>query len=93
MLRLGRGIRIQYEKKARAHVLLFPEGVVDLNDSAHSILSKLPVSRGDLYRRLCTEFQVPDTSQLQGIDTFLEEAIRNRWVDETSNASVVEQHS
>ena len=88
MLRLGRGIRIQYEKKARSHVLLFPEGVVDLNESAHSLLSKLPASRDDLYWGLCTEFQVSDRSQLEGIDAFLDEAIHNRWVDETLNTGV-----
>ena len=83
MLRLGRGVRLQYETVTRGHVLLFPEGIVDLNASAHAILSKLPSTRTDLERRLCSEFS---SSLLDGLDEFLETAKIQKWVvnDKTS---------
>ena len=37
--RLTRGVRLQTDSKTGNRVLLFPEGVVELNETAHEILN------------------------------------------------------
>jgi pyrroloquinoline quinone biosynthesis protein D len=37
---VGRGFRLQWEPAQEAHVLLYPEGMVKLNDSAAAIMSR-----------------------------------------------------
>ena len=37
---VGRGFRMQWEPAQEAHVLLYPEGMVKLNNSAAAILSR-----------------------------------------------------
>ena len=37
---IGRGMRLQWEPAQQAHVLLYPEGMVQLNGSAGAILSR-----------------------------------------------------
>lgn len=81
MLRLGRGIRIQYEKVSSSFVLLFPEGIVDLNDTAYRILSKIekaPKTQSDLQTQLQNEFQI---NRLDGFDEFIDQAVRARWIE------------
>lgn len=77
MLRLGRGIRVQFEKKGQHGVLLFPEGIVTLNDSAFSVLSKFPIKRCDLKKEISKEYN--DTN-VEGFDDFLKECIRSKWI-------------
>ena len=80
MLRLGRGIRIQYERASASHVLLFPEGLVDLNASAHRVLSRVqasPSTREALRADLAREFK---GDALEGLDSFLDDAIAARWI-------------
>lgn len=81
MLRLGRGVRVQYETVARSHILLFPEGPVDLNETAHAVLSRLPARRDGLHRALCDAFGAPHP--LEGFDAFVDEAVRARWIERT----------
>ena len=38
--RVGHGFRLQWEEAQRAHVLLYPEGMVKLNGSAGEILTR-----------------------------------------------------
>lgn len=38
--RLAKGFRMQWEAAQDCHVLLYPEGMVKLNPSAHEILSR-----------------------------------------------------
>ncbi|TAL96462.1 MAG: pyrroloquinoline quinone biosynthesis peptide chaperone PqqD [Rhodanobacter sp.] len=38
--RIGRGFRLQWEPVQKAHVLLYPEGMVKLNRTASEILSR-----------------------------------------------------
>jgi pyrroloquinoline quinone biosynthesis protein D len=41
----GRGFRMQWEPAQEAHVLLYPEGMVKLNNSAAAILSRCDGTR------------------------------------------------
>ena len=38
--RLGKGVRLQSDPTTGKSVLLFPEGVVELNETAHEILTR-----------------------------------------------------
>jgi pyrroloquinoline quinone biosynthesis protein D len=38
--RLGKGIRLQTDSTTGKSVLLFPEGIIELNETAHEILSR-----------------------------------------------------
>ena len=38
--RLAKGVRLQSDPATRKTVLLFPEGVVELNETAHEILTR-----------------------------------------------------
>jgi len=74
-LRLGKGVRLQYEAVTRNHVLLFPEGCVDLNDSATAILSKLPKPLPELRSEILREY-----GTVEGVDDFVDHAIGRRWI-------------
>ena len=37
---LARGVRLQIDSASGKNVLLYPEGIVELNDTAHEILSR-----------------------------------------------------
>ena len=76
MLRWGRGVRMQFERSSNCHVLLYPEGCVDLNETAREILSHLPVDREALRRRLAQKY----ATQPHGMDEFLDEALRMKWL-------------
>lgn len=78
MLRLARGVRLHREKSQP--MLLFPEGIVDLNASAHMILSRLPEHRQVLHDALCRELSHP---HLEGFDDFVEHALRQKWIKES----------
>ena len=39
-IRIAPGFRLQWEEAQNAHVLLYPEGLVRLSESAHQILSR-----------------------------------------------------
>lgn len=75
MLRLARGVRLQLERTG--HVLLFPEGVVDLNHSAHAILAQLPADRETLRLKLSAQH----SGTLTGVDDFIDAAIRSKWIE------------
>lgn len=77
LLRLGRGVRLQFETSTRSHVLLFPEGCVDLNESAASLLSLLPSTRSGLKRTL-RERHGPRGEE--GVDDFLDQALSSKWI-------------
>ena len=78
MLRLKRGVRIQFERMSNVNVLLFPEGVVELNDSAHAILSRLPRRVPDLKQELRSHY---NANELHGIDEFIHHAISSSWIE------------
>ncbi|WP_404365110.1 pyrroloquinoline quinone biosynthesis peptide chaperone PqqD [Marinobacter sp.] len=79
--RLRPGFRFQWEPAQDAHVLLYPEGMVKLNDSAAAILSEIDgKSRvAEIVSRL--EQRFPDAGALDGdITEFLEEARQKDWI-------------
>ncbi len=53
--RLARGVRLQTDSKTDKSVLLFPEGVLELNETAQEILT-VQETLADLQRRKLIQF-------------------------------------
>ncbi|PAU66160.1 pyrroloquinoline quinone biosynthesis protein PqqD [Pseudomonas sp. PIC25] len=79
---LRRGFRFQWEPVQECHVLLYPEGMIKLNESAGAILGEVDGQRsvGAIIEVLAARF--PD---VQGIDedirAFLEVAHAQFWIE------------
>lgn len=79
---LRRGYRLQFEPAQDCQVLLYPEGMVRLNDSAGEILTLVDGERsvGQLIENLSERF--PDVPEIeQDILAFLETAHAEHWIE------------
>ncbi len=79
---LRRGFRLQWEPAQGCHVLLYPEGMVQLNDSASHILQAINgrCSVADIVEGLRARF--PDAPQLEDeVLAFLEIAHARHWIE------------
>lgn len=77
--------RLQWEEAQQKNVILYPEGMVELNQSSAEILKLCDGTRNlhDLVAELEEKFQ---TSGLkQDITQFLEVALQNGWIRQTDN--------
>lgn len=78
--RLSAGFRLQFEAVQQAWVLLYPEGMVQLNDSAGAILGHCDGIRSiaDIVAQLEAEF---DTTALgPEVTDFLRHAAAQGWI-------------
>lgn len=79
--RLSRRFRLQYEEAQLRHVLLYPEGMVQLNDTAAEILKRCKGEHtlDEIVAELEAAFRV------QGIGpqvrNLLEEGVRRGWIE------------
>ena len=81
--RIGHGFRLQWEPAQSCFVLLYPEGMVKLNQSAGEIIKRCDGQRdvATLVADLETAFS---TTGLEGdVLAFLELARRQRWLEWT----------
>ena len=78
---LGRGFRLQWEPAQKAHVLLYPEGMVKLNGSAGEILKRCNGERtvaeivGDLESAFST------TGLEKDVRSFMAFALEKQWLE------------
>lgn len=80
--KLNRLFRLQYEEAQKTHVLLYPEGMVKLNQSASEILLLCDGQRTvpDIVATLESKFGA--TGLQADIESMLQEAVRRNWLDE-----------
>ncbi|GAA4003646.1 pyrroloquinoline quinone biosynthesis peptide chaperone PqqD [Comamonas faecalis] len=79
--RLSRRLRLQYESAQSRWVLLYPEGMVQLNDSAAEILRRCDGrhSVADIVRELEALF---DTQGIAvQVQSLIDEGIHRGWID------------
>ena len=80
VMELGRQFRLQWEQAQQAYVLLYPEGMVKLSQSAGEILKrvdgKLPIAA--VVQNLEQAF--PGANLLQDVLNFLEVAYERGWI-------------
>ena len=79
--RIARLYRLQWEEAQQAHVLLFPEGMVKLNQSAGEILRRCDGTRSvaELTAELETAFGT--TNLGPDVEAFLVHARSRGWLD------------
>lgn len=81
--RLRPGWRLQWEEAQQCHVLLYPEGMVQLNESAGAILTLLDGKRdvGALIAELERRYpQAPVQELAQDVEEFLHDASNQGWI-------------
>ena len=81
--RIGAGFRLQWEPAQGCHVLLYPEGMVKLNQSAGEILKRCDGARSldEIVRDLETAFNAQGLSG--EVQAFVEIAAKQRWLQWT----------
>ena len=77
----AKGYRFQFEPVQDAYVLLYPEGLIKLNQTAGLILSKIDGQRtlGEIIADLNSQF--PDADIRADVEAFFSEAMTNRWLE------------
>ena len=78
---VGRGFRLQWEPAQEAHVLLYPEGMVKLNNSAGAIISRCDGVRtvADIVTDIERTYGV--TGLAGDVETFVGMARDNGWLE------------
>lgn len=79
--------RLQWEEAQDCHVLLYPEGLVKLSDSAYEVLSRCqqPITPTDLIAQLQADY--PDADTLANdVNEFLEHATKHHWLITSNDA-------
>ncbi|WP_415844840.1 pyrroloquinoline quinone biosynthesis peptide chaperone PqqD [Stutzerimonas zhaodongensis] len=77
-----RGFRFQWEPAQNCHVLLYPEGMIKLNESASAVLGEVDGARtvGAIVADLQARF--PDAEGIEeDIVAFLEVAVERFWIE------------
>lgn len=79
-LKIASGMRLQWEEAQQAHVLLYPEGMVQLNPSSAEILGRCDGQRNaeSIVAELEQEF--PDADLADDVREFLGIALANGWI-------------
>ena len=79
-IKLNPNFQFQWEDKQNCYVLLYPEGMVQLNQSAGEILALCTGENDEksINKILCEKFVVEDLTQ--DIQSFLEEAKNRNWI-------------
>jgi pyrroloquinoline quinone biosynthesis protein D len=74
--------RLQWEEVQKKHVILYPEGMVELNQSSAEILKLCDGAHtlGQIISELERKFEA--TSLTDDITTFLEIALKNGWIQQ-----------
>lgn len=78
---LGRGFRLQWEAAQEAHVLLYPEGMVKLNQSAAAILTRCDGRRtvADIVKNLESTYAVSGLTE--DVCAFIVLAVQRSWLE------------
>jgi len=79
--RIGRGLRLQWEPAQDAHVLLYPEGMVKLNQSAGEIMRRCDGERmiTEIIADLERTFGVTGLSD--DVTAFVSMALERSWLE------------
>ncbi|HLU03350.1 MAG TPA: pyrroloquinoline quinone biosynthesis peptide chaperone PqqD [Advenella sp.] len=77
---LSRLFRLQYEKAQHAYVLLYPEGMVKLNDSAAEILRRCNGDRTIAQIVADLEQSFATTGLQNDVESFLQAAQERGWI-------------
>jgi pyrroloquinoline quinone biosynthesis protein D len=74
--------RLQWEEVQQKHVILYPEGMVELNQSSAEILTLCDGSRTVTQMVSELEQKFATTGLTHDITAFLEVALKNGWINQ-----------
>ena len=79
-IKLNPNFQFQWEEKQNCYVLLYPEGMVQLNQSAGEILNLCDGNSNieKINKTLCEKFEVEDLTK--DVTVFLIEAKNRNWI-------------
>ncbi|MFF7706247.1 pyrroloquinoline quinone biosynthesis peptide chaperone PqqD [Pseudomonas sp. NPDC007930] len=76
------GYRFQYEPAQQGHVLLYPEGMIKLNDSASAIGGLIDGQRSVAAIIAALDAQFPGVPELaEDVEQFMEVAREQHWLE------------
>ena len=79
---LNNHYRLQFEQAQASFVLLFPEGMIKLNDSAGEILSMIDGKRDQQAIITALQHKYPDVAELaEQVTEFLQIAHQKQWIE------------
>ena len=83
LFNIAPGYRLQWEQAQQKHVILYPEGMVELNQTSNEILQLCDGTR--TLDRLVAELEAKfDTQGLKSdISEFIEVALSNGWIQQS----------
>ena len=83
---INKHYKFQYEKLKKSHVLLYPEGVITLNNTAADILKLCDGTNTseDIKNKLLSKY-----NSIEGLDEFIDDALKNNWIKVNSVLSKV----
>lgn len=80
--RLARGVRLQIDRATGKSVLLFPEGIVELNETAQEILARCDGrALSDIARALAKDYEVDLATLGADVREILADLQRRRLVE------------
>lgn len=84
-IQFSRTHRLQWEEAQQKYVILYPEGMVELNQSSAEILKCCDGTRNlvEIVNELEQKFAT--SGLLNDISAFLEVALKNGWIQQQSN--------
>ena len=77
---IAAGYRLQYEEAQESWVLLYPEGMVTLNQSASEILKRCDGKRNINQIVEVLEKDFEETGLFGDVTAFMEIALENKWI-------------
>ena len=79
---LAKGVRLQIDSTTGKNVLLYPEGIVELNETAHEILSRCDGrTLGEIICKLAEEYEADRTAIAADIRDTLSDLQRRKLIE------------
>ncbi len=79
---LAKGVRLQIDSTTGNNVLLYPEGIVELNETAHEILSRCDgQTLADIVQALAEEYDVDSNALAADVRDTLADLQRRKLVE------------
>ena len=82
--RLANGVRLQIDSTTRKGLLLYPEGIVELNETAHEILSRCDGrTLGEIVCELAEEYEADSNALASDVRDTLSDLQRRKLIKVT----------
>jgi pyrroloquinoline quinone biosynthesis protein D len=80
--RLAKGVRLQIDSTTCESVLLYPEGIVELNETAHEILSRCDARTvGEIVYELAQEYEADPEALAADVRDTLSDLQRRKLIE------------